>query len=219
MINLENTIVGILLGGACACLSFVACWWTAAMAHMYIGGITVNIVPVAALTGLLIGIILDVLFLRRWIRNFYVVRLWYLAIVYGALCVVAVASFMGFPVGTFFLGILAGGYAGRRQIHNPSDKIPGYVLRKVAFFAALMTAGTALPIGILVLKEQSIQELFQSILGISSWGAEVVLIFLLCIVLFAAQYYCSLGVGRLALRIGISSAQQDGATDADKLHQ
>ena len=79
------------------------------MLHMYIGGISVNIIIVAALTGLLIGIVLDILFLRRWIRNFYLAHLWLLAMVYGALCVMAIASFMGLPVGTFMLGLLAGG--------------------------------------------------------------------------------------------------------------
>jgi hypothetical protein len=207
MNKFENTIVGILLGGACAWLSFVACWWMAAMVHMYTGGISVKMVVAAALTGLLIGIILDVLFLRRWIRNFYAARLWLLAIVYGALCVVAVASFMGLPVGTFALGLLAGGYAGRRQIHNPSIDIPGHGLHKVAFFAALMTAGAALPIGLLALNEKSVAELFHRILGISSKGAGVIVICLLCMVLFGAQYWCSLWAGGLALRIGKRNVQ------------
>jgi hypothetical protein len=65
MSKLENTIIGILLGGVCAWLSFVACWWTAAMVHIYVGGISVNMVIVTAITGLLVGIVLDVLFLRR----------------------------------------------------------------------------------------------------------------------------------------------------------
>jgi hypothetical protein len=216
MSKLENTIVGILLGGACAWLSFVACWWTAAVVHMYVGGVSINVVIAAALTGLLVGIVLDVLFLRRWIRGFYAARLWLLAIVYGALCVVAVASFMGLPVGTFALGLLAGAYAGRRQIHNPSDDIPGHGLRRVAFFAALLTAGAALPIGLLALHEQSVAELFRRILGISSWGAGVMVVCLLCMVLFGAQYWCSLGAGGLALRVGISSAQPSGAANGSQ---
>jgi type III secretory pathway component EscS len=202
MSKLENTIVGILLGGGCAWLSFVACWWTAAMVHMYFGGVSINLVIAAALTGLLVGIVLDVLFLRRWIRGFYAARLWLLAIVYGALCVVAVASFMGLPVGTFALGLLAGAYAGRRQIHNPSRDIPRHGLRRVALFAALLTAGAALPIGLLALQEPSARELFRTMLGIRPWGAGVVVISLLCMALFGAQYWCSLGAAGLALRIG-----------------
>jgi len=203
----ENAMVGIFLGGACVWLSFVACWWAAAMVHMYVGGVSVNMVIVAALTGLLAGIVLDTLFLRRWIRGFYAARLWILAIVYGALCVVAVASFMGLPVGTFALGLLAGAYAGRRQIHNPSDGIPGRGLRRVAFFAALLTAGAALPIGLLALREQSVADLFRGILGNWSWGGGFAVVCFLCVVLFGAQYWCSLWAGGLALRIGIRNAQ------------
>jgi hypothetical protein len=213
MSKLENTIVGILLGGACAWLSFVACWWTAAMVHMYVGGISVKMVILAALTGLLVGIVLDVLFLKRWIRGFYAARLWLLAAVYGALCVLAVASFMGLPVGTFALGLLAGAYAGRRQLHNPSNDNAGHGLRRAAFFAALLTAGAALPIGILVLREQSVADLFQKLLGTESWGVGVMVVCLLCVVLFGAQYSCSLMAGRLALRMGTTSAQPDGAVN------
>jgi hypothetical protein len=202
MSRLENTIVGVLLGGACAWLSFVVCWWTAAIVHMYVGVISINVVIAAALTGLLVGIILDVLFLRGWMRGFYTARLWSLALVYGVLCVVAVASFMGLPVGTFGLGLLAGAYAGRREIHNPSDDIAGSGVRKVAWFAALLTAGAALAIGLLALHEESVVELFPRVLGISSGSVGFLVVCVLCVVLFGAQYWCSLGAGRLALRIG-----------------
>jgi hypothetical protein len=206
MSKLENAIVGIMLGGASVWLSFVACWWAAAMVHRYVGGISVNVVILAALTGLLVGIVLDVLFLKRWIRGFYAARLWLLAAVYGALCVLAVASFMGLPVGTFALGLLAGAYAGRRQLHNPANDTAGHGLRRAAIFAALLTAGAALPIGLLVLREQSVADLFQKWLGIESWGGGVVVVCLLCVVLFGAQYSCSLMAGRLALRMGTTSA-------------
>lgn len=216
MSKLENTIVGILLGGACVWLSFVACWWTAAMIHMYEGVISVNIVILAALTGLLIGIVLDVLFLKRWIRGFYAASLWLLAAVYVALCVLAVASFMGLPVGTFALGLMAGAYAGRRQLHNPSNVNAGHGLRRASFFAALVTAGAALPIGILGLREQSVADLFQKLLGIESWGGGVMVVCLLCVVLFGAQYSSSLIAGRLALTMGSTSAQPDGAANGSQ---
>ena len=183
-------------------MSFVTCWWTAAIVHAHVAGISVKVVIVSALAGLMIGIVLDILFLRRWIRGFYAANLWLLAVVYGALCVLAVASFMGLPVGTFALGLLAGAYAGRRQLHNPAADNAGHGLRRAAFFAALMTAGAALPIGLLALREQSVTDLFQKILGIESWGAGVMVVCLLCIVLFGAQYWCSFIAGRLALRMG-----------------
>lgn len=213
MSRLEYTIVGILLGGACVWLSFVVCWWTAAAVHLYVGGVSINVVMAAALSGLLIGVVLDVLFLRRWIVGFYAARLWLLAILYAALGVLAVASFMGMPVGTFALGLLAGAYAGRRQIHRPSDDSPDRRLRRVAFFAALITAGAALSIGLLALRERSGVEPFRRTLGISSWGAGVAVIGLLCVILFGAQYVGSMLAGRLALRSGVRRAGPGGTAN------
>jgi hypothetical protein len=210
MNKLEKKIIGILLGGACVWLCFVAFWWTAAVVYTHVGG-TIRIVISAALSGLLIGIILNVLFLRKWVRNFYVARLWVLAVVYCAFCVLMLASFMGLPIGTFALGLLAGGYAGRRQRYNPSFGVSVHGLKKVAFFAATMTAGTALPIGFLALREQSTKALFYRILGISSWGAGIVVVCLLCIVLFGMQYWSSFSAGRFVLRFKISITQHVNA--------
>lgn len=117
MSKTERTLVGVFLAGICPLLAFVMCWWTAAVVHACMPGVSVNAVIVTALSGLLAGIVLDLLLLRKWIRRFYTSSLWLMAAIYGALCVVAVAFFMGLPVGTFGLGILAGIYAGRRQRH------------------------------------------------------------------------------------------------------
>ncbi len=84
-------------------------------------GVPVTAVIAAAMSGLVVGIVLDLLLLRRWIRRFYTASLWLMAVIYGALCVVAVAFFMGLPVGTFPLKLLAGIYAGRRQHHAGAE--------------------------------------------------------------------------------------------------
>jgi hypothetical protein len=178
--------------------------------------VSVNAVIVTTLSGLLIGIILDVLCLRRWIGRFYTASLWLMASIYAALCVVAVAFFMGLPVGTFGLGLLAGVYAGRGQQHAGLEReTAGRGLHRAALFAAALTTSAALPIGILALQEPSVVELLRNILGIepgSGRGAVgVMLVYLFCVTLFVAQYWCSLQAGCLAVRIGAASAQQDGA--------
>lgn len=207
MSKLESTIVGVLIGGACVWLSFVACWWTAAIIHIYVGGTSASTIAGAALVGLLIGIVLDILFLRRWVRGFYTARKWLLATLYCALCVLAVASFMGLPVGTFGLGLLAGAYAGRRYVYKAAGDSAEHELRRTAVFAALMTSGAALPIGLLALQDRPTAELFSGMLGIRSWGAGVAVVCVLCVLLFGVQYWCSLCAGRLALRLGSGTIQ------------
>jgi hypothetical protein len=221
MSKTESTIVGVFLAGICPLLVFVVCWWTAAAVVLaHVPGVSVNMVIAAAMSGLVVGIVLDLLLLRKWIRRFYTASFWLMAAIYGALCVVAVAFFMGLPFGTFGLGLLAGIYAGRRQHHAAAaGAAVRRGLRRVALFAALLTAGASLPIGILVLQERSVLELLGKILGLAPsavhGAAGVMLVCLLCVVLFGAQYICSLQAGWLAFRMGAGNAQQGIAPPRD----
>jgi len=220
MSKTESTIVGVFLAGICPLLVFVGCWWTAYLVLAHVPGVPVTAVIAAAMSGLTVGIVLDLLLLRKWIRRFYTASLWLMAAIYGALCVVAVAFFMGLPVGTFGLGLLAGIYAGRRQCHAAAEGAAvRRGLRRAALFAALLTAGAALPIGILVLQEQSVLELLGRILGLAPSAVHgatgVMVVCLLCVVLFGAQYICSLQAGWLAFRMGAGSAQQGIAPPRD----
>jgi hypothetical protein len=201
--KLEGTIVGVFLAGICPLLTFVACWWTAVLVLWNVPGFSVHAVIVAAISGLAIGIVLDLLLLRKWMGKFYTASLWLMAAVYAALCVVAVAFFMGLPIGTFTLGLLAGVYAGRREHHAASAEAAVRCgLRRAALFAALMTAGAALPIGLLVLKERSVVELLSKILGREPSAVQgpvgVMVVGFLTLALLGLQYGCSLQAGWLA---------------------
>jgi hypothetical protein len=205
--KIEGTVIGVFLAGICPLLTFVACWWTGVLILWRVPGMSVNVVIAAAISGLVVGIVLDLLLLRKWIRRFYTASLWLMAALYVALCVVAVAFFMGLPVGTFTLGLFAGVYAGRRQHYAVLEGTAAWrSLRQVALFAALMTAGAALVIGLLVLKERSVVELLSKILGCEPSGIQgalgVMVIGLLTLVLFGLQYGCSLGAGWMAFRMG-----------------
>jgi hypothetical protein len=207
MSKIEGTVVGVFLAGICPLLTFVACWWTAVLVLWRVPGMSVNVVIAAALSGLVVGIVLDLLLLRRWMGKFYTANLWLMAAVYVALCVVAVAFFMGLPVGTFTLGLFAGGYAGRRQHYALAEETAARrSLRQVALFASLMTAGAALVIGLLVLRERSVVELLSKILGCEPSAVQgalgVMVIGLLTIVLFGLQYGGSLWAGWMAFRMG-----------------
>jgi hypothetical protein len=214
MSKTERIIAGVFLAGVCPLLVFVACWWTAAIVSMHVPGISEHAIALTALSGLTAGVVLDLLFLRMWIRRFYTAGRGWMWGLYAALFVWAVAMFMGVPVGTFGLGLLTGVYAGRRYHHAGSEAAAaGHDLRRVSFFTALLTAVTALPISIWGLKEQTVIDLVRTIPGIEPSilqgisGAGVVCLF--CVVLFAAQYGGSLAAGWWAYRLGANSAQQE----------
>jgi uncharacterized membrane protein len=166
-------------------------------------------IKAAALTGFGLGCSLDVIFLRRWVENFYTANLRWMIVVYLGCFVVAFASFMGVPVGTFLLGIGAGIYVGRRESHHQVDRNQlAVTLRRAAVLTSSITTVAALPIGILGLKEQAVSALFEAWFGLDHtrlYGtAGFILVGLFCLLLFGAQYWCSRKAGTLAFGIGTS---------------
>ena len=207
----ESIVVGLLLGLACPLLTFVLCWWTTAVIHMCFPRVPVQAVITAAITGLGIGIVLDIVYLQRWINVFYTANVWILVTVYLGLCTVGVAFFMGLPVGTFLLGIGANVYVGRRLHHSQTDSAAATsTLRKAAIFAAWVTTMGALPIGLLALADQGVLEFLETLLGLRQTDLQgflgVTLVAVLCLVLFAAQYGCSRLSGQWALSLGRNDA-------------
>ena len=205
-------MIGLFLGVACPLLAFVLFWWTTAAFHFYLVDISVSVIIMAALTGLVIGIVLDILFIKRWVKRFYTANVSLLIVVYLGLCMVSVAFFMGLPVGTFALGIAVGAYAGRRQRHMQTHGTSvTTALRKAAFLAAFVTTATAFPIGILVLYDQSVLKLLDTIFGFDQASLRgpvgLAMVIFLCLVLFLVQYWCSRQAGKLTFRIGSGHAQ------------
>ena len=117
----ESVVVGLVVGITCPLLLFVFCWWTAAALSIYhVLSLPVSVIIVAAFTGLGIGMILDIIWLKHWVRRFYTANIYFIIAVYLSLSVVALAFFMGLPIGNIVLGMLAGVYVGRKQFHTGS---------------------------------------------------------------------------------------------------
>lgn len=182
-------------------------WWSSAFLHMQVPGIPLNAVIASALTGLALGLVFDAVFLRRWIRRVYVAKMWLVITLYLGLSFVAVALFMGLPVGTLAIGAIAGAYMGRRanQVHGDRD-VAVLSLRKTALVTASVTGAAALPIGILALGEQDILGLLESLSGMGQASLQgvpgITLIAILCGLLFLMQYWLSRKAGMLAFNIG-----------------
>jgi hypothetical protein len=214
MSKLESIIIGLVVGIACPWLTFVTFWWTAALPYLLGFPMPEGIIKTAALTGLGLGCLLDVVFLRRWVGKFYSANLWLMAAGYLVLCVVAVASCMGIPAGTFSLGIAAGVYIGRREHHRQADGAwAAAAFRRVALFAASVTTIAALAIGILALQsEQEILRWLENAFGLNpntfQGGGGFILIGFLCSLLFVMQYWCSRKAGDLAFGIGTGRPRQ-----------
>lgn len=209
--RLESILVWLFIGIACPYLTFVAFWWSTALLHFYVFSLPDSVIAMMALTGLGLGCLLDVVFLRRWVQKFYSAGLRLMFVFYCGCFVVGFTSFMGFPLGTFVLGIFAGAYIGRRGHHRRANQSQ---LRTALSRTALMTSSlntlTALPIVILGLHEPIIGSLVERYFGLDRdelggpWG--FVLVGLICLLLFAGQHVCTEIAGRLAFRISSHGA-------------
>ena len=216
MSKLESIVVGFVVGIACPWLTFVAFWWTAAFLYLQGFPVSEGMIKTAALTGLGLGCLLDVVFLRRWVEKFYTANLRWMIMVYLGCFVVAFASFMGFPVGTFLLGISAGVYVGRRESHCQADRNQlAVALRRTAVLTSSITSVAALPVGILGLKELHVSALFEAWFGLDRsrlYGtAGFILVGLFCLLLFGVQYWCARKAGVLAFGLGPGNAPRMAA--------
>lgn len=92
------------------------------------------------LWSLLPGLFIDVLLLKRWVKNAYSMNAKAVGAVYIFYSVCALGFCMGVPIGNIFLGILAGIYSGRRSSLSPGN-VPNasdYFKRTAIFTAAVM---------------------------------------------------------------------------------
>lgn len=208
----ETIIIGLFIGIACPLLTFILFWWASALLHMYSNVIPLNIVIASALTGLVVGLLFDILFLKRWLQRFYITSIRSMIVLYIGLSVVAVAFFMGLPIGTITIGTIAGIYMGRRMSFVHADRITAVrVVRKTAFMTASVTVIGALPIGFLALKEQDILTMLEQLPGMSQSSLQGIVgfttIIILCGLLFLIQYYLSKKAGLLIFNMSLREAK------------
>ena len=98
------------------------------------------------LLGMLPGVLIDVLFLKRWVKNAYQINAKIIGGLYIFYSVCALGFFMGIPLGCVFLGVLAGFYAGRRFSLTGNNQInsKSYFRRVAIFSSAVMVLMCAL---------------------------------------------------------------------------
>jgi hypothetical protein len=94
-----------------------------------------------ALWSLVPGVIIDIPFLKKWVRNAYHTNSKILAGIYLFYSVVALGMEMGIPILNFVLGIMAGVYAARRMhVTGADEERRKQNFRKTAMFCAAVMA-------------------------------------------------------------------------------
>ncbi len=200
----EFHIIGFGIGVLIPLLLLVLFWWPIAALKIYaIVSFPESLIKISAAVGFFAGVIIDILFLKRLIPIFYRFKISLMIIVYLFCSVIAVAFFMGFPVGNLLLGIIAGLYIGRKYHHleQKKDKFP-VVSKTTSIFTASITSLEALPIGFLIaLQEHYLPGSINKFLGFRLFSSNTVIIFIiviLCLLLFIVQFYSTRAATKIA---------------------
>ena len=207
MFKKELFIIGIGLGIFIPMAIFVFFWYLGAILKIYnIVYFPESIIPVFALTGLCIGILMDILFLKRLIPQFYHIRTSILIIVYLYCSALAVAFFMGLPIGNFVLGVLAGFYMGRKY-HILDQQMVNFTLavKNTSLFAALITSLEALVIGLMIIQEDNVIASANQFIGFKLFLSHMLvdsgIVAFLGVVLFILQFFSTKVAARVAFNL------------------
>lgn len=209
----ESLIVALILGAMCPFLTFVAGWWTSAVLYLEgVAHITERGIALAAFAGLAVGLVADAFWLRRWVAGFYRADLKFMSVLYLGCSAVAVASFMGLPLGNLVLGTLAGAYVGRREFHAATDSESlERMARRAGIFTAMVTGTEALVIGILALKELSVVRMLATISRLEQTTvaglAGIAFVFVLVLILMIFQFWCTTAAARQVFSRGRKTGQ------------
>jgi hypothetical protein len=200
----ETRMVSLVLGAGIPFLSLVLFWWVGAGLVISDSiSIRESDIPAIAITGLVFGIVIDAVYLKRWVPRIYDVNIRIIVPIYFFASLIMLAFFMGLPFGNLALGTFAGVYIGRRvKISGEGDASFAKRARRLSTIIAVVTAGEALPFALFSLNEPIVQRILGSI-GVSSnlksFGLAGVVIMILVIILVGfLQFWLTNKVARIA---------------------
>jgi hypothetical protein len=133
--KIESLILGMFFGFVPIVFCFLA---TMVIASIFFGK---EALGPWVLWSLVPGVIIDAIFLKKWVRNAYQINNKVLAGIYLFYSVVALGMGMGLPILNFVLGIMAGVYIARKMHFLGSDEQSrNQAFRKTAMFCAVVMA-------------------------------------------------------------------------------
>jgi hypothetical protein len=133
MNKVEKTTRFLILALVFPITGLLAGWW------LFFNQLPDARILIPALSGLFLGVVVDVIFLKRWIEKANQASLWIWGLVYLFYAICTFGFFMGVPLVNLVLGIPAGIlFASRlRAAQTPSDEVPASA-RKCAWFTTLV---------------------------------------------------------------------------------
>lgn len=133
--KVETILLGAIFGGVFPILCFLIGWWGS------IPFVTESTIKYYALGGLLVGIVIDILYLGRWLVNAYRLNLVWMAVIYLFYSIGLYGFFMGVPVFNFLMGLFAGYYMGLRTLEEQRAPAEAeQIFKRTGLFASSIMA-------------------------------------------------------------------------------
>jgi hypothetical protein len=166
MKRFEKTITGFIIGGA-----FPLLLGMLSLVIWFFLDKNESKAPIFLVSGLLLGFLIDIGFLKKWIDRRYELPVWFITGIYLFYNICIYGMFMGFPVFNVLLGILAGYYYGNRIYYNNTpDNNQHKLIQQVSLFTGLVMIVICIASGFIALKGIGVGMEVQKMLGL---GFEV----------------------------------------------
>jgi hypothetical protein len=124
-----------------------------------------RILPYFFLTGLIIGIIFDIIFVRKIVSVLFELPFWIFSVFYIIFSIFIYGMFMGMPVPELVMGAAAGYYWGRRIYITGTDSPERKnLIKKVPLFTSLIMILICISSAYIALNEKTIGEELQGML-------------------------------------------------------
>jgi len=190
----DNIFAGMVLGFIIPVVSFCGFWWS---------GFALGLdVKCWSITGIIVGILIDVMFLEKLLPKFYYLGKLTLLALYAAYSIGIFGFFMGVPVFNVVPGILAGTYIGRKmKITGQSQDIFKKEMRKTARFSFAVLVIVCFCSAFIALQDPFTRENLRGMLGLSLEVTNThiwLLIILGGTALLLTQYFLVMTAGRMA---------------------
>jgi len=190
----DNVFAGTVLGLIIPVVSFCGFWWSS-----FALGLDVKC---WSITGIIVGILIDVMFLGKLLPKFYYLGKLTLLTLYAAYSIGIFGFFMGVPVFNMVPGVLAGIYVGRKmRITGQSQDVFREEMRKAARFSFVVLLIACFSSAYIALQDPFTGENLRGMLGVS-FEVTNTHIWLLIILggtsLLLIQYFLVMTAGRIA---------------------
>ena len=118
--------------------------------------------------GLLLGVLIDLIFLKVWISRRFNFPIWIVASIYIIYNIFVYGFFMGFPVFNSLMGLLAGYYFGNRICFNniEPEKLPK-LLNQLSLFTGTIMTLICISSGFLAIYDNGAAGMIKNIVGLT----------------------------------------------------